>query len=252
MSKNVIKLTESELEGLVKKIISEEKKVNGNEKQKLSSKRMSEGKEFIRKFHKRKNMLIKEGYSKSEINEQLEDFLGFGSNSLSSGQEKDSSFLGDIGMSSAKQWITGWILSQLGVTGELNQILSIALSNADPKDYKKLFDPVDNCDFLADLLFETFLNYLLRKVSVSFGSNISKGSSGAVSGVLSSDLLSIVTAKSMMSLFDNFQFKKDLKKIFAKSVCEALGGRTGEMELSSDLDRSEFPDQFVRKVKKDL
>lgn len=240
MAKNTIKLTESQLEDLVKKIMLEEKSVSS--KKVKSSKSLNEGREFLRKFHNKKKSLIKEGYSKEEINEQLGDFLGM----------SDDSPMSDIGLGSAKQWMISWVLSQLNLSGELNQILSIALSKAKPKDYTKLFDPVDNCDFLADLVFDTFLQYMVQKLIVSVGAKSSMGKSMGVSSFASSDFFSLVAGNALMRLVKNNQFKSDLQKIFKRSLCEALGGVSGESELGSELEQSEMSPSLVKNIKSNL
>jgi hypothetical protein len=244
----VIKLTESELEGLVKKIISEEKNVTKVGKQKLSPKRLSEGKEFLKKFHKRKNMLIKEGYSKREINEQLGDFLGFDGLSFEGDDAASGTAFG-----SAKQWMISWILGQMNISGELNRILSIALSNADPKDYSKILDPVDNCDFIADLLFETFLQYTIQKLVTTIGGKVSSNSQmSGIKGFMSSDLFSIVAANAIMNLTKNAEFKRNLKQVFQKTLCQSLRGDGGETELSSDLETSDIPTPMISSIRKGL
>ena len=240
MAKNIIKLTESELEGLVKKIMLEENRTPS--KKLKSSKSLNEGRELLRKFHNKKKSLVREGYSKKEINEQLGDFLGM----------TDDSPISDIGMGSAKQWMISWVLGQLNVSGELNKILSIALSKAKPKDYVKLFDPVDNCDFLADLVFDTFLQYMIQKLVVSIGARATSGSGPGVSSFASSDLFSLVAGNALMRLVKNNEFKVDLQKIFKRTLCEALGGRSSEAELSSELERSEMSPSLIKNIKSNL
>lgn len=240
MAKNIIKLTESELEGLVKKIISEEKRIPSKKVE--SSKSLNEGKEFLRKFHNKKKSLIKEGYSKEKINEELGDFLGM----------SDDSPMADIGLGSAKQWMISWVLSQLNVSGELNKILSIALSKAKPKDYVKLFDPVDNCDFLADLVFDTFLQYMIQKLVLSVGAKATSGSATGISSFASSDIFSLVAGNALMRLVKNNEFKSDLQKIFKRTICEALGGRSGEAELGSELEQSGIPYDLAKNIKSNL
>lgn len=247
MAKNLIKLTESELEGLVKKIMLEENRTPS--KKLKSSKSLNEGKQFLKKFHNKKKSLVREGYSKKEINEQLNDFLNF----------NDDTTMGDIALSSGKQFMVSWILSQLNVSGELNRILSIALSKADPSDYHKLFDPVDNCEFVSDLLFETFLDYLAFKLIGSVGSKLS-GKSGMVGstvggvfgGSASADMFSMVSAQAVSRMLKNNDFKRNLQKMFEKALCDALSGRGGESELSTELDSSEVPDSLVTRIKQKL
>ena len=241
MKKNVIKLTESELEGLVKKIMSEEKKTPTIKKH-TSTKSLNEGKELILRFQKEKKRLVKEGYTKREITEQLGDFLSF----------SDDSPLNQIGFGSAKQWMISWILGQLNVSGELNKLLSIALSKAHPKDYSKIFDPVDNCDFIADLLFDTFSQYMLQKMIMSVGAKASGGQTSSIGGFASSDLFSLVAGNAIMGLTKNSEFKKSLQKVFEKALCQALRGEGGEAELSTELESSEIPDVLVRDIKRKL
>ena len=248
MKKNVIKLTESQLDELVKMIMNEEKgKLN-----KKPSKSLNEGKEFILKFQKEKRRLVKEGYSKEEINEQMSDFLGFGKSAGFDDSDKENSMMGDIGYGSVKQWMISWILDQLNVSGELNKVLSIALSKANPKDYAKLFDPVDNCEFVADLTFDTFLQYMLEKLISTLGGKVSGGKSGGLGGFASSDLLSMVAGNAIMSLTKNVEFKKTLQKTFQKALCQALRGEGGEAELSSELEDSEIPDVVAKDIKSRL
>lgn len=236
MAKNLVKLTESQLEELVKKIMLEEKKTSSNKVK--SSKSLNEGKELLRKFHNKKKQLVKEGYSKKQINEDLDDFLGMSSDSPTS----------DIFFGSAKQWIVNWILGQLNVSGELKNILSIGLSKIEPSDYVKLFDPVDNCEFIGDLMFDTFLQYAIQRIVSSIGTKSTTG--GMAGGFASSDLFSIVAGNSVMRMVKNIQFKKELQKTFRKAICDALSG--DEYELSSDLEDTEFSDEFIRNVKTNL
>ena len=160
----IIKLTESQLELVINQILNENKK----------SDVLTESKEMIKKFQQVKKQKLKEGFTRKEINEGFMDWVKSlyssedGQNSTEETKEDGEEGFGvKTFVDTGKQWIIGWILEQMGVKGELNRIMKIALSNIEPSDYPKLFDPVDNCKWLSDVMFEGLLEYIVQKLTES-------------------------------------------------------------------------------------
>jgi hypothetical protein len=235
----IIKLTESQLELVINQILNENKK----------SDVLTESKEMIKKFQQVKKQKLKEGFTRKEINEGFMDWVKSlyssedGQNSTEETKEDGEEGFGvKTFVDTGKQWIIGWILEQMGVKGELNRIMKIALSNIEPSDYPKLFDPVDNCKWLSDVMFEGLLEYIVQKLTESFIDR--KESSGS--------LFSSAISKSFKNLTDNIEFKTDMKRYLSSAICNALGGQSGEFELASELGHSGFDPKIVKGIKKKL
>lgn len=247
MAKKVIKLTESQLEKIVQSIVNEERKMLTSSN---NSKRITEAKEFIKGFHSFKKQKLSEGYSREEINEGWLDWVadwfgGNGEEKTEDGEEssEDGSTIKSTTIDTGKEWIIGWILSQMGVTGELNRIFKIGLSTIEPSDYPKLLDPADNCKWLSDTLFESTLQYIVQKIAEGFGKS-GGGESGSLFGTS--------IAKAFKNLTDNTEFKDDMKKYIGSAVCKALGGESGEFELSRELSHSGLDPRLVKGIQKKL
>lgn len=245
------RLVDTKLRNTIKKVVLKESKVLTND-----SKLITEGKKIIVNFHKIKKRKLKEGYSKREINEDFTDWL----KSLFTSDDKDetsndidadvdsesedgeeSSTMKKTFVDSAAQWMIGFILEQLGVTGELNRILKIALSDIDIEDYPKLLDPVDNCKWLSDVLFDGIMEYIVQVASESMLGLKNSGS-----------IVSTSFSKAFANLTSNSQFKTDMKRYVSMAICDALGGQSGEFELSSELGRSDLDPEMVSGIKEKL
>jgi hypothetical protein len=245
------KLVETKLRNTIKKVVLKESKVITND-----SKLITEGKKIIVNFHKIKKRKLKEGYSKQEINEDFTDWLkslftsddeetpSNDNNSMVDDSE-DGEKSGDMKktlVDTASQWMIGYILEQLGVTGELNRILKIALSDIDITDYPKLLDPVDNCKWLSDVLFDGIMEYIVQVASESMLGLKNSGGS----------IVSTSFSKAFANLTSNSQFKTDMKRYVSMAICDALGGQSGEFELSSELGRSDLDPEMVSGIREKL
>jgi len=244
-------LVETKLRNTIKKVVLKESKVITND-----SKLITEGKKIIVNFHKIKKRKLKEGYSKQEINEDFTDWLkslftsddeetpSNDNNSMVDDSE-DGEKSGDMKktlVDTASQWMIGYILEQLGVTGELNRILKIALSDIDITDYPKLLDPVDNCKWLSDVLFDGIMEYIVQVASESMLGLKNSGGS----------IVSTSFSKAFANLTSNSQFKTDMKRYVSMAICDALGGQSGEFELSSELGRSDLDPEMVSGIREKL
>ena len=247
MAKKVIKLTESQLEKIVQSIVNEKRKMLTSTN---NPKKLNEAKKFIKGFHSFKKQKLSEGYSREEINEGWFDWVTdwFGGNDeekMEDGEEssEDGGTIKSTTIDTGKEWIIGWILSQMGVTGELNRIFKIGLSTIEPSDYPKLLDPADNCKWLSDTLFESTLQYIVQKIAEGFGKS-GGGESGSLFGTS--------IAKAFKNLTDNTEFKDDMKKYIGSAVCKALGGESGEFELTRELSNSGLDPRLVKGIQKKL
>lgn len=247
MTKKVIKLTESQLEKIVQSMVNEERKMLTSTN---NPKRLNEAKKFIKGFHSFKKQKLSEGYSREEINEGWFDWVTdwFGNDDeekTEDGEEssEDGGTIKSTTIDTGKEWVIGWILSQMGVTGELNRIFKIGLSTIEPSDYPKLLDPADNCKWLSDTLFESTLQYIVQKIAEGFGKS-GGGESGSLFGTS--------IAKAFKNLTDNTEFKDDMKKYIGSAVCKALGGESGEFELTRELSNSGLDPRLVKGIQKKL
>ena len=247
MTKKVIKLTESQLEKIVQSMVNEERKMLTSTN---NPKRLNEAKKFIKGFHSFKKQKLSEGYSREEINEGWFDWVTdwFGNDDeekTEDGEEssEDGGTIKSTAIDTGKEWVIGWILSQMGVTGELNRIFKIGLSTIEPSDYPKLLDPADNCKWLSDTLFESTLQYIVQKIAEGFGKS-GGGESGSLFGTS--------IAKAFKNLTDNTEFKDDMKKYIGSAVCKALGGESGEFELTRELSNSGLDPRLVKGIQKKL
>lgn len=244
------RLVETKLRNTIKKVVLKESKVLTND-----SKLITEGKKIIVNFHKIKKRKLKEGYSKQEINEDFTDWLKSlftsddedeTSNDIDVDSESEdgekSSTMKKTFVDSAAQWMIGFILEQLGVTGELNRILKIALSDIDITDYPKLLDPVDNCKWLSDVLFDGIMEYIVQVASESMLGLKNSGGS----------IVSTSFSKAFANLTSNSQFKTDMKRYVSMAICDALGGQSGEFELSNELRRSDLDPEMVSGIREKL
>jgi hypothetical protein len=245
------RLVETKLRNTIKKVVLKESKLITND-----SELITEGKKIIVNFHKIKKRKLKEGYSKREINEDFTDWL----KSLFTSDDEDetsnnvdnvdsesedgekSGTMKKTFVDSAAQWMIGFILEQLGVTGELNRILKIALSDIDIEDYPKLLDPVDNCKWLSDVLFDGIMEYIVQVASESMLGLKNSGGS----------IVSTSFSKAFANLTSNSQFKTDMKRYVSMAICDALGGQSGEFELSSELGRSDLDPEMVSGIREKL
>lgn len=249
MTKKVIKLTETQLEKIVQSIVNEERKMLTSTN---NPKKLNEAKKFIKGFHSFKKQKLSEGYSREEINEGwfdwVTDWFGNDDEESKNGEDKEksseeSSTSKEAIIDTGKEWVIGWILNQMGVTGELNRIFKIGLSTIDLSDYPKLLDPADNCKWLSDTLFESTLQYIVQKIAEGFGKT-GGGESGSLFGTS--------IAKAFKNLTDNTEFKSDMKKYIGSAVCKALGGDSGEFEMSRELTQSGLDPRLVKGIKKNL
>jgi hypothetical protein len=244
------KLVETKLRNTIKKVVLKESKLITND-----SKLITEGKKIIVNFHKIKKRKLKEGYSKQEINEDFTDWLKSlftsddedeTSNDIDVDSESEDGEKSDTMkktfVDSAAQWMIGFILEQLGVTGELNRILKIALSDIDIEDYPKLLDPVDNCKWLSDVLFDGIMEYIIQVASESMLGLKNSGGS----------IVSTSFSKAFANLTSNSQFKTDMKRYVSMAICDALGGQSGEFELSNELRRSDLDPEMVSGIREKL
>jgi len=235
--KQKIKITESQLKTILMEI----------EKNKSNNDLLKESKEFINFVRETKKQKLNEGLDVDVINEQLGDWLSSfftddeEEKETKKDDEEESSFTQKTIIDTGKQWMIGWILEQMGVTGELNRIMKIALSEIDTVDLPKLFDPTDNCQWLSDVLFEGLLEYIVQKLI-----------EGLMKGSESSSLFSTAISKSFKNLTDNLDFKRDMKHYVGMAVCQALGGKSEKMELSRDIEKSNLNPKFKKGVKSKL
>lgn len=165
------KLTDFQIENLIESTIEKNQKLKriklkeNYSKKWYSCRTKKERYQFFNEFFIRRKKLVLEGYDTSMDEGILSDLF--------------SSGLGGF-KSTFKEWLSSKIVNGIAsmfgssVDKDLLNAISIGLANLDwSKDWTKLVSPVKNCNYIADVLIDSVLEYYIdKKVDNMFGDSI--------------------------------------------------------------------------------